>query len=132
MSFYNLKVKSSSNPISIELTEEQVTPGDIVHGTIMLSYDSRYDTVVINSQIEDSSGNFEYVELDGRKIDYPYPRLAIFEKDISGQKRQKRITFSAKTNHVPREISTKVKFRVSIIQEHKEIASDISYLTLSK
>jgi hypothetical protein len=86
-----------------------VTPGDDIHGTIILSYDSRYDTVVINSQIEDSSGTFEFIELNGRKIDYPYPRLSIFEK-----------------------ISTKVKFRVSIIQEHKEIASDISYLTLSK
>ena len=122
-------MKSSSNPISIQLTEEKVTSGDIIHGTIILSYDSRYDTVVINSQIEDSSGTFEYVELNGRKIDYPYPRLSIFEKDISGQKR---ITFTAKTNHVPRESSTRVKFRVSIIQEHKEIASDISYLTLSK
>ena len=122
-------MKSSSNPISIQLTEEQVTSRDIIHGTIILSYDSRYDTVVINSQIEDSSGTFEYVELDGRKIDYPYPRLSIFEKDISDQKR---ITFTAKANHVPRESSTRVKFRVSIIQEHKEIASDISYLTLSK
>lgn len=129
MSFYDLKVTSSSNPISIELTEEHVTPGDDIHGTIILSYDSRYDTVVINSQIEDSSGAFEFIEINGRKIDYPYPRLSIFEKDISGQKR---ITFTAKTNHIPREISTKVKFRVSIIQEHKEIASDISYLTLSK
>lgn len=106
-----------------------MTPGDDIHGTIILSYDSRYDTVVINSQIEDSSGAFEFIELNGRKIDYPYPRLSIFEKDISGQKR---ITFTAKTNHIPREISTMVKFRVSIIQEHKEIASDISYLTLSK
>ena len=122
-------MKSSSNPISIQLTEEQVTSRDIIHGTIILSYDSRYDTVVINSQIEDSSGTFEYVELNGRKIDYPYPRLSIFEKDISDQKR---ITFTAKANHVPRESSTRVKFRVSIIQEHKEIASDISYLTLSK
>jgi hypothetical protein len=122
-------MKSSSNPISIQLTEEQVTSGDIIHGTIILSYDSRYDTVVINSQIEDSSGNFEYVELNGRKIDYPYPRLSIFEKDIPGQKR---ITFTAKTNHVPQQTSTKVKFRVSIIQEHKEIGSDISYLILRK
>lgn len=122
-------MKSSSNPISIQLTEEQVTSGDIIHGTIILCYDSRYDTVVINSQIEDSSGTFEYVELNGRKIDYPYPRLSIFEKDIPGQKR---ITFTAKTNHVPQQTSTKVKFRVSIIQEHKEIGSDICYLILRK
>ena len=119
----------TSHPISIELIEEQVTSGQDIHGTIYLSYDSRYDTIVINSQIEDSSGTFEFIELNGRKIDYPYPRFSIFEKDISGQKK---ITFTARTNHIPRDASAKVKFRVSIIQEHKEIASDISYLILSK
>ena len=94
-----------------------------------LSYDSRYDTIVINSQIEDSSGTFEFVELNGKKIDYPYARLSIFEKDISGQKQ---IAFVVRTNHIPRDASAKVKFRVSIIQEHKEISSDISYIILSR
>jgi hypothetical protein len=122
-------MNSTRNPISIELTEEQATSGQDIHGTINLSYASRYDTIVINSQIEDSSGSFEFVELNGRKIDYPYPRLSIFEKDISGLKK---ITFTARTNHTPRDASAKVKFRVSIIQEHKEIASDISYLILDK
>jgi hypothetical protein len=127
--FYNLKMNSTSHPISIELTEEQATSGQDIHGIIYLSYGSRYDTIVINSQIEDSSGTFEFVELNGREIDYPYPRFSIFEKDISGQKK---ITFTTRTNHVPRDASVKVKFRVSIIQEHKEIASDISYLNLCK
>ena len=129
MHFYNLKMNSTSNPISIKLTEEHAKSGQDIHGTIDLYYDSRYDTVVINSQIEDSSGTFEFVELNGRKIDYHYPRLSIFEKDITGQKK---ITFTARTNHVPINASSKVKFRVSIIQEHKEIANDISYLILGK
>jgi hypothetical protein len=111
------------------LTEEQVTSGQDIHGTINLAYASRYDTIVINSQIEDSSGSFEFVELNGKKIDYPYPRLSVFEKDISGLKK---MTFTARTKHVPRNASAKVKFRVSVIQEHKEIASDISFLILSK
>jgi hypothetical protein len=122
-------MNSATHPISIELTEEQATSGQDIHGTINLSYDSRYDTIVINSQIEDSSGTFEFVELNGRKIDYPYPRFSIFEKEIAGQKK---ITFTARTNHIPRNASAKVKFRVSIIQEHKEIASDVSYLNLIK
>jgi hypothetical protein len=122
-------MNSANHPISIELTEEQATSGQDIHGTINLSYDSRYDTIVINSQIEDSSGTFEFVELNGRKIDYPYPRFSIFEKEIAGQKK---ITFTARTNHILRNASAKVKFRVSIIQEHKEIASDVSYLNLIK
>lgn len=118
---------SSTNPVSIELKENRATPGQNIHGTINLAYYSRYDTVVINSQIEDPNGMFEFIELNGKKIDYPYPRLSIFEKDISDKKK---ITFIAKTNHNPQNISTKVKFRVSLVQEHKEIASDISYLVL--
>jgi hypothetical protein len=122
-------MNSSTSPVTIELTEGQVTSGQDIHGTVNLSYDSRYDTVVINSQIEDSSDSFEFVEINGKKIDYPYPRLSIFEKDISDQKK---IVFTARTNHIPRDASTKGKFRVSIIQEHKEIASDISYIVLRK
>ena len=122
-------MNSDSNPISLELAEDHVISGQNIHGIIKLSYDSRYDTIVINSQIEDSSGTFEFVELDGKKIDYPYARLSIFEKDISGQKQ---IAFVARTNHIPRDASAKVKFRVSIIQEHKEISSDISYIILSR
>ena len=122
-------MNSTRNPISIELMEEQATSGQDIHGTICLFYASRYDTIVINSQIEQSSGSFEFVELNGKKIDYPYPRLSIFEKDISGLNK---ITFTARTNHTPRDASARVKFRVSIIQEHKEVASDISYLILNK
>lgn len=122
-------MNSESNSISIKLTEDHISSGQDIHGIINLSYDSRYDTIVINSQIEDSSGTFEFVELDGKKIDYPYSRLSIFEKDIRGQKE---IAFTARTNYTPRDAFSKVKFRVSIIQEHKEIASDISYITLSR
>jgi hypothetical protein len=122
-------MNSESNSISIKLTEDHISSGQDIHGIINLSYDSRYDTIVINSQIEDSSGTFEFIELDGKKIDYPYSRLSIFEKDIRGQKK---IAFIARTNYTPRDAFSKVKFRVSIIQEHKEIASDISYITLSR
>lgn len=122
-------MNSTRNPISIKLMEEQATSGQDIHGTINLFYASRFDTIVINSQIEESSGSFEFVELNGKKIDYPYPRLSTFEKDISGLNK---ITFTARTNHTPRDASAKVKFRVSIIQEHKEVASDISYLILTK
>ena len=57
----------ANHPISIELTEEQATSGQDIHGTINLSYDSRYDSIVINSQIEDSSGIFEFVGSQWKK-----------------------------------------------------------------
>jgi hypothetical protein len=118
---------SGNSPVSIELLEDQVTTGNEVHGIIKLSYDFRFDTIVINSQIEDSNDTFEYVELNGKNIDYPYARLSIFEKDISGLKE---LAFTARTNHIPTNSFSNGKFRVSIIQEHKEVASDIVYIRL--
>ncbi len=42
-------------------------------------------------------------------------------------------SITATTNHVPAEGEySKVKFRVSIIQEHKEVASDIAYTKIIK
>jgi len=119
----------AGHPVEIRLLEESIQVGDDLHGIIKLSYDFRFDTIVINSQIEDSTGTFEFTELNGRSIDYPYARLSIFAKDISGQNE---IGFTARTNHVPSNSTSNCKFRVSIIQEHKEIASDISYVKLSR
>ena len=42
------------------------------------------------------------------------------------------INFTATTNHVPSGEYSNVKFRVSIIQEHKEVVSDIAYTKIIK
>jgi hypothetical protein len=39
------------------------------------------------------------------------------------------INFTVVTEHVPQRLSN-VKFRASIIQEHKEVANDVSLLTI--
>jgi hypothetical protein len=118
---------TGNRPVSIALLEDQVPRGSDVRGIIRLSYEFRFDTVVINSQVEDSNDTFEYVELNGKKINYPYARMPILEKEISGLKE---LVFVARTNHVPTNPFSKGKFRVSIIQEHKEIASDTAYIKL--
>ncbi|MGD1835448.1 MAG: hypothetical protein ACPKPY_12035 [Nitrososphaeraceae archaeon] len=113
--------------ISLKI-EDEVTTNDEVHGIININYNDRFDTVVINSQIENSNEFFNYVELNGKKINYPYARISIFKKDLPDEKN---ITFVAKTKHVPETVSN-AKFRVSIIQEHKEITSDIALIKITK
>jgi len=111
------------------LAENPIIAGQELHGTISINYAGRFDSLVINSQIENSSDVFSYSNLNGKKINHPYARLSIFKAELGGRNL---IDFAASTKHVPTGTHSNVKFRVSIIQEHKEVASDVAYIKIVK
>jgi hypothetical protein len=115
--------------VNISLAESSVAAGENLHGTVVINYSGRFDSVMINSQIENSSDVFSYIHLNGKEINHPYARLSIFKTELNGRTC---IDFTATTDHIPTDEYSSVKFRVSIIQEHKEIASDIAYTKLVK
>ena len=114
------------NDIIIDFDKEQVKANEELNGVIKINYTGRYDSIVINSQIENTSEIFNFVKLDDKKINYSYARMPILRQDM---KNQNEIKFTAITKHVPQG-SLNVKFRVTIIQEHKEIAGDVAFLKL--
>ena len=115
--------------ISLTIKENEIHPNQEIHGSIDVNYIGRFDTIVINSQIENSNDICNYIELNGKKINHPYARLSIYKKELE----EKRIIdFIAITQHVPKNGFSKVKFRISIIQEHKEVANDILFLQIKK
>ena len=122
---------SNKNIKDIELQiKEKETDGKYeIDGTILVNYPGRFDSISINSQIEDSSDVFTYTEMDDKKINHPYARLSIFKKDL---KDPKIIKFKAFTSHSPKNTESNVKFRSTLIQEHKEIASDIKFVKIKK
>jgi hypothetical protein len=120
---------SEQKQVSISLAESSVAAGEDLHGTVIISYPGRFDSLVINSQIENSSEVFSYVNLNGKKIKHPYARLSIFKAELGGRTT---IEFTAITSHVPAGDHSNAKFRVSIIQEHKEVISDIAYTKIVK
>jgi hypothetical protein len=121
---------SAKKDVSISLAESSIVSGNDLHGTIVINYPGRFDSVVINSQIENSSDVFSYTNLNGKNIKHPYARLSIFKSELGGSTT---INFTATTNHVPAAAEySSVKFRVSIIQEHKEVVSDIAYIKIIK
>src|SRR5579885_2304425 len=123
-----LALLPAAKEISISLSEKEIHPGQEIQGIVTLNYVGRFDSVVINSQIERTSDIFTYVALNGKKINYPYARLYILRADLGDRKS---IEFTAKTQHVPLEGNySNAKFRASIIQEHKEVSSDISFVKL--
>ncbi|MEO9362512.1 MAG: hypothetical protein ABI348_01305 [Nitrososphaera sp.] len=119
-----------ANEVAISLAEKEVAAGQELHGTVTINYVGRWDSVVINSQIENSSDVFTYSLLNGKKIKHPYARLSIFKDELKGKTV---VEFVSSTNHVPAAGDyTSVKFRVTLIQEHKEIFSDIAYIKVVK
>jgi hypothetical protein len=120
---------SMKSEISIAFTENKTSRGQEVQGRIGLNYLGRFDSIVINSQIENSNDIFNYTSLNRKRIIYPYARLSVFKDDIGNTKT---LEFTAVTKHVPASEYTIAKFRVAIIQEHKEVASDVTYVKIAK
>lgn len=103
--------------------------GHDIHGIINVYYLGRFDSIVINSQIENSNDILRFISLNERRINYPYGRLAILKDDIGTTKT---LEFIANTTHTPSDKYSNVKFRVAIIQEHKEVAYDVNYIKIIK
>ena len=116
---------SAEKQLTISLSEAQIAAGQELHGKILINYTGRFDSLVINSQIENSSDVFSYVNVNGKKINHPYARLSIFRTELGGKNP---IEFVATTKHAPAGDHSNVKFRVSIIQEHKEVVNDVAYV----
>ncbi len=115
--------------ISVSLDKSSIVSGQELHGKVNISYPGRFDSLVINSQIENSSDVFSYTNLNGKKINHPYARLSIFKTEL-GDRRV--INFTAVSRHVPVAEYSNAKFRVSIIQEHKEVVDDVAHLRIVK
>lgn len=124
----NKNTEEGKKNIDLQITEGKQTNGKKeIDGKIIINYTGRFDSISINSQIEDSSDIFTYTEIDEKKINHPYARLSIFKKDIQNPNI---IRFKAFTDHKPKTIESNVKFRATLIQEHKEIASVIKYIKI--
>jgi hypothetical protein len=117
----------SKTDVNIELMEREIVSGQELHGTISVNYTGRFDSIVINSQIENSSDIFNYTSINGKKINHQYARLSIFKDDL---KDKKNLEFTAVTSHKPGNEHTNAKFRVAVIQEHKEVVSALAYVKI--
>ena len=113
----------SKTDVNIELMEREIMSGQEIHGTISVNYTGRFDSIVINSQIENSSDIFNYTSINGTMINHQYARLSIFKEDL---KDKKNLEFTAVTSHKPGNGHTNAKFRVAVIQEHKEVVSALA------
>lgn len=111
--------------IELKLENLNIVPNSEIRGKIEVRYQGRYDGIVINTQILNSNQLIVYKSYNGKPISQNLSRLFISKDNMSENKAE----FTAVIEFKPSEPHD-VKFRVSIIQEHKEIESDILFAKL--
>ena len=109
--------------IEFEQEPSVISPDAQIRGTIKVLYPGRYDGVVINSQISDSNDHVIYKTCNGKPTSNNVSRLFI-SKDVMPQNTAE---FTAVIKFDPKDVEHEVKFRASIIEQHKEIDSKIVF-----
>ena len=112
--------------IEFSLEPKVIHPKSEIKGKISVSYPGRYDGVVINTQILDSNEHIIYKSYNGKKISQNVSRLFI-NKDTMPENEAE---FTATIEFEPKQ-EHEVKFRASIIEQHKEIESQIIFAKYS-
>ena len=112
--------------IEIQLDSKDIFPHDEIRGTVIVNYPGLYDGVVINTQIIGSNELVVWRSYNEKKISKNVSRLFI-SKDVMPENKA---IFTASIDFEPKE-SHDVKFRASIIEQHKEVESDQLFATFS-
>jgi len=112
--------------LEFELNSTDIHPDSEIIGTISVSYPGRYDGVVVNTTILDSNEHIIYKSYNGKKISQNVSRLFINKDTMPEHKAE----FTAIINFEPKQ-EHEIKFRVSIIEQHKEIESKIIFAKYS-
>ena len=111
--------------VEIKMDNLNIKPYTEIKGKILVNYSGRYDGIVVNAQILNSNHLIIYKSYNGKLISQNLSRLFINKNEML----QNKAEFTAMIQFEPKEPHD-VKFRVSIIQEHKEIDSDIVFAKL--
>ena len=112
--------------LEFNLNTKEIHPNSEIKGMLTVSYLGPYDGVVINTTIMDSNEHITYKSSNGKKISQNVSRLFINKNTMPDNKAEftATISFEPKQDH-------EVKFRASIIEQHKEIESQIIFAKYS-
>ena len=112
--------------IKLVLDNLNIKPNSEIKGHVTVNYPGAYDGVVINTLIIDSNKLVVYKSYNDEKISDNVSRLFISRDVMPDNKAQ----FTAVIEFEP-EQSHDVKFRASIIEQHKEVESDQLFVKFS-
>ena len=105
--------------IELVLDSLDIKPNSEIKGHVTVDYPGAYDGIVINTLIMNSNELIVYKSYNNEKISNNVSRLFI-SKDVMPNNEAR---FTASIEFKPNQ-SHDVKFRASIIEQHKEVESD--------
>jgi hypothetical protein len=111
--------------VELKLDSTEIHPHLEIKGEVIVNYRGRYDGVVLNTQILNSNQLITYKSANGKKILQNVSRLFISKDSMPAN----RAEFTAIIDFDPKEPHD-VKFRASVIEQHKEIESDVLFAKL--
>jgi len=112
--------------IRINVKQNNVTPRSDINGTVTVNYHGRYDGVQVNTYITGTNEQVHFVSIDGKPISL-LVRLFV-SRDAMGEKNSFNFTARIEQTNLPKQSS--IRFRAAIIQEHKEIESDVIFVPI--
>lgn len=115
--------------IEVSLSSRKFAPGETIRGTVRVGYNGRFDGVVVNTQILDSNELVVYRSCAGREIEKNVSRLFVPREAMSADGPTTAAEFTASIEFAAAR-DHDVKFRASIIEQHKEVESDIVFARL--
>lgn len=105
--------------------DKELRPNSEFRGVITVNYAGNYDSISLNTQILDSNELMLFTSCNGKKMSSRSSRLFISRDTMP----QNRAEFSAIITFEPQK-KHDVKFRASIIEQHKEVESDVLFSSL--
>jgi hypothetical protein len=108
--------------IEIILNSKNIKPNTDIVGSIKVNYTGKYDSIVLNTQILGSNELMLFTACNGKKMSQRSSRLFISKDSMP----QGKADFTAMITFEPTE-KYDVKFRASIIEQHKEIENDVLF-----
>ena len=103
-----------------------IKPNSEIKGHVTVNYPGKYDGIVINTLIVGSNKLIVYKSYNNKQISDNVSRLFV-SRDLMPDNK---VEFTATINFEP-EQTHDVKFRASIIEQHKEVESDQLFAKLS-
>ena len=111
--------------IQIIMDQNTAIVGSDITGTVTVNYDGRFDGIQVNTYVTGTSDQILFTNIDGKTTSL-LTRLYV-SKDAIRDKRSFRFTARVEKSS---QKEARIRFRIAIIQEHKEIVSDTVFVAL--
>ncbi len=113
--------------IKISIKQNNIIPQSDIDGSVTINYSGRFDGVQVNTYVTGTNEHVQFVSIDGKKISL-HVRLFVSKEEI-GEKNSFNFVARLEQTNLPKQ--TNIRFRVAIIQQHKEVESDVIFVPLA-